>query len=140
MTARAITSQKLSKQYLEFAPDAIWAAQALPDSTTLSSSEFLIGQDQAGVAIRLEADTTVDIAAGQALTVQLKTGTSTGSYDTTTTIYTADAGGVTFEIDDLIVEYCPSDQDQGIYAVLDVITDADESADKVNAYLRNVSH
>jgi hypothetical protein len=133
----AITDGKISKAYLKFDPDAIWAAEALPNATTKTTSEFEMGFDQNSVELRMEADTTVAVAAGEVLTMQVRSGSATGVYDTTTQIYSATAAGVTYEIDDLIVAFNAGEI--GPYAVLDVTTDADLSGDDVNVYLRYVS-
>lgn len=132
----ALTSGTISKPYTKFAPDAIWSGEALPNATTKSTSEFMAGYAQGAVAIRMEADTTVAIAAGKQLNVQLRSGSVSGTYDTTTEIYNADAGGVTYEIDDLVFEYAVGEL--GPYHILDVTTDADESGDDVDVYLRHV--
>lgn len=133
----AITSATISREWTRFAPDAIWSAQALPNATTLDSSEFMVGLDQGSVGIQIEADTTVAIAAGQELLIELFSGSVSGTYDTTQAMFKASAAGHTFEIDDEIVGFIP--EDVGPYCKIRITTDADESGDDINAYLRYIS-
>jgi hypothetical protein len=134
--AQAITAGKISKDYVKFAPDSIFDGSALPNAGDLTSAEFMIGYDQGGVAVRVEADSTVNIDGTETLDLYLITYASSGGAEVETFPFGSITGATVFEIDGLIGEYIAGNV--GPWARLKLTTSGDESGDTINAYLRRV--
>lgn len=137
--AQAITDATLSKEWLKFSPDEIWAAQALPNATDLTSDLFMAGNDQGGVGIQIEADTTVDIDSTATLDVFLITYDTSGGAEVSTIPLLANDNSTqkTYAIGEQIVAYIP--EDTGPWNRLKITSSDDESDDDINAYLRYLS-
>jgi len=126
----------------KFDPDYIMEAGALPNATDATTDAFMIGRTQGGVQLDIVADTTVDIADGESLTIELLHDTSaTGDFADSVVIYdeTASGSAITFEIDDTIINYIATD-DVESYNKLKITTSGNESLDKINAFPTTVSH
>lgn len=126
----------------KFDTDYIYEAAALPNATDATSDVFKMGRTQGGVQLNVQADTTVDIADGESLTIELLYDTSeTGDYADSVVIYdeTASGAAINFAIDDYIIKYIASD-DVESYNKLKITTSADESGDDINAFLSVVAH
>jgi len=139
--ATPIVDGTLSREWTKFDPDSIWAAQALPNASDMTSAEFMAGYDQGKVGVQIEADTTVDIADGESLLIELIHDTSTGGdYLDAITLYdqTASGAAINFAVDEEIIAYIP--EDVGPYCKLKITVSADESGDDINAYLRFLSN
>jgi len=136
---RAITSEKISKEWLKFDPDAIWDAEALPNATTKTSDEFMAGKDQGAIGIQVEAQTAISIADGQTLDINLLHAETSGGSTTSIPLFRGAPSGGTldFAAGDEIVAYIP--EDIGPYCKLEVTASADESSETINAYLRYLS-
>ena len=139
--AKSIAGNAISQKWLKFDTDWIDQTQALPNATDETSAVFQAGFDANGIAIIVQADTTVNIADGESLLYELLYDTSeTGAFASKLTLYdqTADGSDITFEIgEDLFPEYNPGEI--GPYCMIKRTTSADESADLVNEYLRYVT-
>lgn len=141
MTTRELTGN-LSPDYAIFDPDYIYEAAALPNATDATSSVFKLGRTQGGTQLNIQADTTVDIADGQSLKIELLYDTSeSGDYADSVVIYdeTASGAAINFAADDYIIKYIATD-DVESYNRLKVTTSADESGDDINAFISEVSH
>lgn len=141
MTTRDLTGT-IGNDPAKYDPDYIYEAAALPNATDATSGVFKAGKTQAGVQIVVQADTTVDIADGESLTIELLYDTSeTGDYADSVVIYdeTASGAAINFAIDETIIKYIPTD-DVESYNKLKITTSADESDDKINAFPTLVSH
>lgn len=141
MTTRDL-SGSFTDEYAKFDPDYIYEEGALPNATDATSGVFKMGKTQGGVQLVVEADTTVSIANGESLKIEVLYDTSeTGDYTDSVVIYdeTASGAAITFEIDDAIIKYIATD-DVESYNKLKITTSADESGDKINAYPTLVSH
>ena len=141
MTTRDLTGT-IGEEPAKFDPDYIYEAAALPNATDATSDVFKAGRTQGGVQVNVQADTTVSIADGESLTISLLSDTSeSGDYADALVLYdeTASGSAITFEIDEYIVKHIPAD-DIDSYNKLKITTSADESGDKINAFLQLVSH
>lgn len=126
----------------KFDPDYIYEAAALPNATDATSDTFRIGRTQGGVQIEVQADTTVDIADGESLTIELLYDTSaSGDFADSVVIYdeTASGAAINFAVDAFIIKYIATD-DVESYNKLKITTSADESGDKINAYPSRVAN
>lgn len=140
MTTRDLTGN-LSPDYALFDPDYIYEAAALPNATDATSSVFKIGRTQGGTQLAVQADTTVDIADGESLKIELLYDTSeSGDYADSVVIYdeTASGAAINFAADAYIVKYIATD-DVDSYNRLKITTSADESGDDINAFISIVS-
>lgn len=139
--ATVITSGTISADWLQFAPDSILDGQALANAGDTTSDEFMVGYDQGGVAVYVEADTTVDIDSTETLDAYLVTYASEADASAGTVAeqipFFSVTGSATYEIGGKIAEYIPSEV--GPWARVKLTTSGDESLDKVNVYLRRVS-
>lgn len=141
MTTRDLTGN-LSPDYAKFDPDYIYEAAALPNATDATSDVFKAGKTQGGVQVNVQADTTVDIADGESLKIELLYDTSeTGDFTDSVVIYdeTASGAAINFAADEYIIKYIPTD-DVESYNKLKITTSADESGDDINAFPSIVSH
>jgi hypothetical protein len=126
----------------KFDPDYIYEAAALPNATDATSSTFKMGRTQGGVQLTVQADTTVNIADGQSLKIELLHDTSaTGDFADSVVIYdeTASGSAIAFAVDATIIKYIAPD-DVESYNKLKITTSADESGDDINAFLSCVAH
>jgi len=142
MTTRDMTSPIGYGEPAKFDPDYIYEAAALPNATDATSSVFKLGRTQGGVQLNIQADTTVNIADGESLSISLLSDTSeAGDYADALVLYdeTASGSDITFEIDEYIVKHISAD-DIDSYNRLKITTSADESDDDINAFLTLVSH
>ena len=126
----------------KFDPDYIYEAAALPNATDATSGVFQMGRTQGGVQLCVQADTTVDIADGESLKIELLYDTSsTGDYADSVVIYdeTASGAAINFAADAYIIKYIATD-DVESFNRLQITTSADESGDDINAFLTSVAH
>lgn len=135
--ATQLTDATISREWLKFDPDSIFASQALPDAGDSTSALFMAGLDQGGVGIQVEADTTVDIDATETLDIDLITYDTSGGAEVSTIPIARITGAVTYEIGDEIAAYIP--EDTGPWNRIKITTSADESDDDINVYLRYLS-
>lgn len=141
MTTRDLTGN-LSPDYAIFDPDYIYEAAALPNATDATSSVFKLGRTQGGTQLNVQADTTVDIADGESLKIELLYDTSeSGDYIDSVVIYdeTASGAAINFAADAYIIKYIATD-DVESYNKLKVTTSGNESGDDINAFISVVSH
>lgn len=141
MTTRDLTGD-LSPDYAIFDPDYIYEAAALPNATDATSGVFKLGRTQGGTQLVVQADTTVNIADGESLKIELLYDTSeTGDYADSVVIYdeTASGSDILFAIDAYIIRYIATD-DVDSYNKLKITTSADESGDDINAFISFVAH
>jgi len=141
MTTRDLTGE-IGVEPAKFDPDYIMEAGALPNATDATTDVFKIGRTQGGVQLNIEADTTVDIADGESLKIEMLFDTSaTGDFADSVVIYdeTASGAAITFEIDDTIINYIATD-DVDSYNRLQITTSGNESLDLINAFPTLVSH
>jgi hypothetical protein len=133
-----ITSGTISSDWLQFDPDNIYDGAALPNAGDTTSAEYAsAGYDQGGVAIYVDADTTVDIDSTETLDMFLITYDAAGGSEVETIPFFSVTGPKTYEIGEKIAEVIPSEV--GPWFRLKITASADESADKINAYPRRVS-
>lgn len=126
----------------KFDPDYIYEAAALPNATDATSDLFRMGRTQGGVQLEIQADTTVDIADGESLKIELLYDTSsTGDFADSVVIYdeTASGAAINFAADAFIIKYIATDDIES-YNKLKITTSANESGDDINAYISNVAH
>jgi hypothetical protein len=113
-------------------PDQIWAAQALANTGTITSDEFILGQTMGGVEIK------VVVVAGATLnadvTIELKTSATTGTgYATKLTEVVA--GTTVLAAGDEIARFIlPREVSDEIYTTLDITTAGADQAVTVDAY------
>lgn len=141
MTTRDLTGN-LSPDYAIFDPDYIYEAAALPNATDATSSVFKLGRTQGGTQLNIQADTTVDIADGESLKIELLYDTSeSGDYADSVVIYdeTASGAAINFAADAYIIKYIATD-DVESYNRLKITTSGNESGDDINAFTSVVSH
>lgn len=141
MTTRDLTGN-LSPDYAIFDPDYIYEAAALPNATDATSSVFKLGRTQGGTQLNIQADTTVDIADGESLKIELLYDTSeSGDYADSVVIYdeTASGAAINFAADAYIIKYIATD-DVESYNRLKITTSGNESGDDINAFISVVSH
>jgi len=121
---------------LKATPDAIWTAEALPDSTAASSDAFLLGQTVAGVEVKVVVDTGVTLTA--ALLIELQTCATSGGTYVTQVAKTVALGAIAAgdELAGLVLGREVSD----MYAKVKLTTTEDESAGKVDAYMVAITH
>jgi len=128
----------------KFDPDYIYESAALPNATDATSDEFMLGRTQGGVQLDIIADTTVDIANGESLTIELLhdaiSDEEGGNFLDSVVIYdeTASGSAITFEIADTIINYIATD-DVESFNKLKITTSGDESGDKITAFPTTVS-
>jgi hypothetical protein len=126
----------------KFDPDYIYEAAALPNATDATSGQFKIGRTQGGVQLNVQADTTVDIADGESLKIELLYDTSSVGDDVDSVVIydeTASGAAIHFAIDAYIVKYIATD-DVESFNRLKITTSGDESDDDINAFLSLVAH
>ena len=132
----------IGQEPAKFDPDYIYEEAALPNATDATSGLFKLGRTQGGVQLNVEADTTVDIADGESLKIELLFDTSdAGDFADSVVIYdeTASGAAINFAIGDTIINYIATD-DVDSYNKLKITTSADESGDKINAFPTLISH
>jgi hypothetical protein len=128
--------------YALFDPDYIYEEAALPNATDGTSGVFKIGRTQGGNQLNVQADTTVDIADGESLKIELlHDEESDGDYSDSVVIYdeTADGAAINFAADAYIIKYIATD-DVESFNPLKITATGDESGDDINAFISNVAH
>jgi len=126
----------------KFDPDAVYEAAALPNATDATSAVFKAGRTQGGVQLNVQADTTVDIADGESLTVELLSDTEVdGAFAASLVIYdeTASGSAINFAADAYIVKHICADDIES-FNRLKITTSGDESGDDINVFLSSVAH
>lgn len=125
-----ITESTISSD-LKSVPDQIWTAQALPNATTLNSDVFKLGQTMGGVETKVVVETAGTLTA--AVTIRLQVSDASDGTFVTENAVTVPLGAVAVgdEIARMILarEVCDK-----LYARVQIVTTADESAIKVDAY------
>lgn len=122
-------------------PDAIFEAQTLPNATELLSTEFNFGEVQGAVELVVRAVTAISIADGQTLRLAIHSApTSGGSFVEDAIFFLGEPSGGTldFEAGDIIATIV-SNRVISSFNKLAITTSANESAETVDAYMRQVS-
>jgi hypothetical protein len=118
--------------------DLIWAAEALPNATAKTSDAFRLGCTQDGVVVAVAANTAISIADTKGLKIEVEYSSTEAFTATDGTIVlldvTASGSAETWAAGDLLGEIAI--QEKGLWARVKVTTTADESSEKVDAYLR----
>lgn len=112
-------------------PDQIWAAEALPSNTTKLSSEFKLGQTMGGVEVKVVCETGGTLTA--ALNIHLQTATTSGGSFATLLTQTVAIGAITAQ-QELARFIIPREVSDRMYTKIALVTTANESAMKVDAY------
>ncbi len=116
-------------------PDEIWAAEALPNTTSIESDEFLAGRTQGDIELVIELVTELTIAGGQTVDFDL---------------LTDDDEGGSYAESEVIKQYTNADSPvaagtkirfqvaaaRGPWCKVKATCSADQSTDTVNAFLR----
>lgn len=139
--ATAITSHTIGSD-LKAYPDAIWSAQALGNTTTITSSQFLLGGVDGGVEVKVMCNTGFTLPQDESLTFAVTTATASGGSFTThvTQTLTGGTGGTAYVSGDTLFSFVPPRElvDQ-MYTKIAVTTASDLSAGKVDAYLVTIT-
>lgn len=126
---------------LKAAPDVIWSAQALANAGTITSGEFLFGGVQDALEVVIKANTAISIADGQTIEIAIQgASASGGSFAQEAIIYRGAPSGGTldFAAGDTIAVFA-SNRALSVFNKLTITTSADESSEKVDAYMRQAS-
>jgi len=121
--------------------DSVFDAQALPNATTVTSSAFKFGKSQSGVELVVSANTNISIADSKQLKVEILYDTADdGSFASSKVVYdvTASGSAVTFAVNDVISATVP-DKAIETWAKVKVTTTANESSEKIDAFIYRVS-
>jgi hypothetical protein len=129
--ATAIENAVISSD-LKADPDQIWSAEALPNATTKTSSEFLLGQTMGGVEIKVVA-VNGDTLIGD-LTIELQTSDTTGTGYATQLTETVVATTVIADGDELARFILPREVSGELYSVIKLTTAGADQAVTVDAY------
>jgi hypothetical protein len=132
--ATAITSHTIGSD-LKSKPDEIWSAETLPAGTTKLSDAFLLGGTVGGVEVKVVCETGKTLTGS--LTIKLQTSaTSGGTYaDVVSATEVIDATTVIAAGDELARFVLPREVVDTMYTKIELVTSADDSAAKVDAYL-----
>ena len=137
--SKDIATNKIGQEWLKADPDVIWDAEALPNATSKTSDEFMIGFDQAGVGLQVEADAAIVIADGETLLFELFYGSVKGASKTDSVVLAsyAPSGSSANIAAGEIVAYVP--EDIGPYAEVKVTASEDQHLKTVTVYPRYIS-
>lgn len=127
--ATAIEDTKLSGDLIAN-PDVIWSGEAIPSSTSLESSEFLLGQTLGGVEIKVVCDAPTTLASD--LQIELQTSETEGGTFATSNITIAT--GAILAGDELARFILPREVVGRMFTKIKMTTTAVQATGTVKAY------
>lgn len=113
-------------------PDQIWSAQALADTGTINSSEFVLGQTMGGVEVKVVVVAGATLAGN--VTIELKTSSVTGGAYTTALSELITATTVLATGDEIARFILPREVSDQLYTTLAITTAGSDQAVTVDAY------